>query len=279
MSTANERSLWRPPKWRLRWDTEHLNGAQTYKQGPAGTRKLFNKRKSSKTELPLPPARISSQAAPFQSEFQSFFFLFSLFSEFFSHLKNTGRGAKIVGAIHRGSETGATERPPQRESRGFEHRRGEGRRKMFRSWLPLGFKRTRWTPGPGRSRSGTAPVGKDMHGKRVSSIIERNLWCDFSPSLFVLSFGIWDSYLVLAPLTHSPECPPCWACCSSESSRRGRRPPHSASWPSRTQCCWSRTHRCGRLRFCHTNRAQNSQQVEWRKRGKAQFIVILYVHF
>lgn len=52
------------------------------------------------------------------------------------------------------------------------------------------------------------------------------------------------------PQSNSPECPPCWVCCSSASSQRGRRPPRSVSWPFHTLCCRRRTRRCDRLRFC-----------------------------
>lgn len=47
-----------------------------------------------------------------------------------------------------------------------------------------------------------------------------------------------------------PEFLPCWACCSSGSSRHGKRPPHSAFSPSQPRCRWHRTSRSGHRRFC-----------------------------
>lgn len=136
--------------------------------------------------------------------------LFSLFSELFSPplkehwTRSEDRWSHSQGKRNRCYGT-ATTAGKQR----VEHRRGwwgggaQGDR--FRSLVPLWFKRTRWTPGTDRSRSGTAPVG----GWRVSSIIQCNLRCDFLLFFsfffkFLLSFAIWDYLisLLLCSRTH-----------------------------------------------------------------------------
>lgn len=82
---------------------------------------------------------------------------------------------------------------------------------------------------------------------RIDTKLEE-LYCDiiftisFSPSLNFSSQFLWGD-------VNSRECPPCWACCSSASSQRGRHPPHSASWPFHTRCYWHRRLHSARLRF------------------------------
>lgn len=201
-------------------------GPKTYR-GPTGTQKLFNKRKRSRHRL-----CVFAPGSSFWSEFRLFPFSWVYF-------KNTGWGAKKKNRLSHseGCKRGATERPPQRESKGLitgEVKRCSAPLHLLLLLLSSLFRRTRWTPGPGRSRNGTVPVDKDTHMNRQQSVESGTVFippCDTGSP-------------------HSPECPPCWVCCSSGSSQHGRHRPRSVSWPSHTQCCWHRTPRCVHLHSC-----------------------------
>lgn len=136
-------------------------GPKTYR-GPTGTQKLFNKRKRSKrSKRSRHRPCVFAPGSSFWSEFR-------LFPFSWVYYKNTGWGAKNRLSHSEGCKRGATERPPQRESKGLIT--GEVKRcsaplhlLLFLLLLFYLFRRTRWTPGPGRSRNGTVPVDKDMH--------------------------------------------------------------------------------------------------------------------